>query len=130
MGLGENVLIQGLGQKVFMPPDSTHKRTVASDTLYIEGEGWIDVKRSEELWDSVYVAQKAFVKRGSWIDRPSVTIPYLYVLSGVELAHALALQGKQSEAQRVYEGTVQVAKATGLSDITTAAASMFQPAGR
>ncbi len=126
LGLAEKVLIQGLASKVFVPPDSTRKRVFSADTVFVEGEGWLDVKRTQTLWDSVYLAQESFIKKGAWIDRPSVTIPYLYVVTGVELAHALALRGKTDDALRVFEETRKVAVVMRLQDITDAAAPIFR----
>ena len=53
LGLGNYVLTQGLASKVFVPP-----ATASKDTLMLPGDGWLDVKRTETLWDSVFTGPR------------------------------------------------------------------------
>ena len=112
LGLGDNTLTQGLAAKLIATPTA-----VGGDTLYLQGEGWYDVGRTAALWDSVFVGPKSLIKRGDWIDRPSVGIPYLYVATGATLAEALGAQGKTELARNVFATTRQVADAVRLSDL-------------
>jgi hypothetical protein len=109
LGLGNNVLTQGLASKVFVPPT-----TASRDTMFVEGDGWLDVARTEQLWKEVFTGQQSVVKEGQWIDRPSVSMPSLYIFTGAELADALKAQGKMAEATAVFATTKQVAHATQL----------------
>src|SRR5689334_1003228 len=77
LGLGDLVLTQGLAAKVFLPPKESK-----GDTLYVQGDGWIDVGRTKALWSQVFQAPKSLVRRGDWIDQPSIGIPYLYFATG------------------------------------------------
>jgi hypothetical protein len=84
LGLGDNVITQGLAAKVFVPPKESK-----GDTLFVQGDGWIDVGRTKALWSDVFTAPKALIRRGDWIDQPSIGIPYLYFATGVQLAEVL-----------------------------------------
>jgi len=110
LGLGNNVLTQGLASKVFVPPT-----TASRDMMFVEGDGWFDLARTERLWKEVFVGHQSIVKEGQWIDRPSVSMPSLYIFTGAELADALKVQGKVAEANAVFSTTKQVAQATDLS---------------
>jgi hypothetical protein len=84
LGFGDNVLTQGLASKVIVMPKESK-----GDTLYVQTDGWIDIKRTQALWTDVFKAPKSLIRRGDWIDQPSIGIPYLYVATGLELAEAL-----------------------------------------
>jgi hypothetical protein len=120
LGMGDDVLTQGLASKLFMPPASASK-----DTLYLQGDGWLDVARSDSLWHSVFRGPQSVIKSGDWIDRPSVGIPYLYVATGIELAEALKQQGKMAEAKSVFDLSKQIATTVRLDDLIRAAEAEF-----
>ncbi|MEK7403161.1 MAG: DUF2723 domain-containing protein [Gemmatimonadota bacterium] len=84
LGLGDNVLTQGLAAKVFLQP-----KAATPDTAFVQGDGWIDIKRTRQLWSEVFKAPKSLVRRGDWIDQPSIGIPYLYFATGVQIAEVL-----------------------------------------
>ena len=121
LGLGDYVLTQGLASKVFIPP-----RAAAHDTLYVQGDGWFDLPRSEALWKTVFAGPKSVLKSGDWIDRPSVGIPYLYVATGMELADALRSHGQAAEAQQVFNTAKQVAVTVRLEDLVREAEAAYQ----
>jgi hypothetical protein len=121
LGLGDQVLTQGLASKVFVPPKASGK-----DSAYVQGDGWLDVHRSLALWDSVFQGPKSVLKKGHWIDRPSVGIPYLYVATGVELAEELRNQGRTADAQKVFSLGRQVAQAVRLTDLLRDAEAAFR----
>ena len=100
LGLGDYVLTQGLASKLFMPP---RHATAAKDTVYVQGDGWLDLPRSDSLWNNVFKGPQSVINTGDWIDRPSVGIPYLYVATGMELAEALKTRGDCREAQQVFD---------------------------
>jgi hypothetical protein len=114
LGVGQYLLAQGLARKVL--PDVP---VATKDTVQLPGEGWVDIKRSMALWDS-FEAPKAFIRRGQWVDKPSVNIPALYVMSGYFLAEALGQAGDRAQADSVMRTAAAVAQASSLSD-------MFRP---
>jgi hypothetical protein len=124
LGLGDNVLTQGLASKLFMPPSAGAPR----DTVYLQGDGWLDVARSDSLWRHVFEGPQSVLNTGDWIDRPSVGIPYLYVATGLELAEALKSQGKAAEATDIFNLSKRIATAVRLEDLLRGAEAEFQQA--
>src|SRR5687767_13668508 len=112
LGLGPYLLTQGLARKL-MPTIPTPGR----DTLLLPGEGFIDVARTRALWFDVFKGQQAIIKKGDWVDAPSVGIPALYVSTGIILSEVLRSRGQGQEAQRVLATAEQVARATRLGDV-------------
>jgi hypothetical protein len=121
LGLENYTITQGLASKVFVPPAAPGR-----DTLYVQGDGWFDVKRTEALWKNVFLGPQALVKKGDWIDRPSVGIPYLYVATGLALAEALRSTGRTQDAQQVLQQARQVAAAVRLQQLLAAAEQGMQ----
>jgi hypothetical protein len=109
LGLGDHVLTQGLAAKVFVPPKASTR-----DTMNVAGDGWMDVKRTAELWNNDYQGPISVIRTNDWIDQPSVGIPYLYVATGLELSEALASRGDKAEANQIWTTSKQVAKAVHL----------------
>jgi hypothetical protein len=122
LGLGENVLTQGLASKLFIPPSSP---SAVKDTVYIQGDGWFDLPRSDSLWHS-FAGPGSVLHNGDWIDRPSVGIPYLYVATGLELAEALKEKGNNQRASQVFGTAKNVALAVRLDDLVKGAEASFQ----
>src|SRR4051812_39542641 len=122
LGLGDYVLTQGLASKLFIPPA---KDAGAKDTLYMQGDGWLDVARSDSLWSNVFKGPQSVINTGDWIDRPSVGIPYLYVATGMELAEAMRLQGKTQRAQSVFGQAKRIASAVRLEELIRGAETEF-----
>jgi hypothetical protein len=116
LGLDDYTITQGLASKVFVPP-----AVPGRDTLYVQGDGWFDVRRTEALWNNVFLGPQALIKKGDWIDRPSVGIPYLYVATGLALAEALRATGRPQDAQPVIERARRVASAVRLERLLAAA---------
>jgi hypothetical protein len=109
LGFGNNTLTQGLAAKVFVPPTKT-----SVDTMFVGGDGWLDVPRTTALWNDVFEAPKSLIRRGDWIDQPSIGIPYLYIATGLELHDALQQHGNPEMAGKVLEQTRAVANAMRL----------------
>jgi hypothetical protein len=124
LGLGGNVLTQGLASKLFVPTPAMAARR---DTVLVQGDGWLDVTRTQALWDDVFQGPRAIVNEGQWIDRPSASLPVMYLFLGTELAGSLQHTGKAAAANAVLETTRQVAKATGQSDFLHRAEVAFKP---
>jgi hypothetical protein len=112
LGLENNVLTQGLASKLFMPPPAATK-----DTMFVEGDGWFDVARTDRLWNDVFAGHRSVVREGQWVDRPSVSMPSLYIFTGAELADALRAQGKMGDANAIFSMVKQVAQATQLEQM-------------
>jgi hypothetical protein len=112
LGIGNYLLTQGLATKIFIPP-----ATPGKDTVLVPGAGWVDLHRTETLWDSVFTAPKSLAARHDWVDRPSVGIPYLYVATGMLLAEVLQTTGNDSAAARVMGQARKVAEGVKLNDL-------------
>jgi hypothetical protein len=119
LGFDNNTLTQGLASKVFIPPGAPSK-----DTMFVQGDGWIDVGRTKILWNDVFQGHKALIRRGDWIDQPSIGIPYLYIATGLELADALA-QSDPAAAQKVMDTTRLVANAMRMGGALGSAEQML-----
>ncbi len=119
LGFGSNVLTQGLASKLFVPPAQSSR-----DTVLINGDGWIDVARTRALWDSVFTGHKSTIAEGAWIDRPSASMPLLYVFAGAELSEALRANGDVNEARSVLATSRAVAETAGFPDF---ARSLVEP---
>jgi hypothetical protein len=124
LGLGNNVLTQGLASKLFVPPPRSTR-----DTMQIQGDGWMDVPRTRALWDSVFLGHKSTIAEGRWIDRPSASIPLMYVFTGAELSEALRVNGNVAESQSVLATANEVAAAAGYADIARQLTSFQEPSG-
>jgi hypothetical protein len=107
LGLQNYVLTQGLARKLTAAP-----LTAGRDTVVIPGEGFVDLPRSTQLWTQVFEAPKALIKRGDWVDQPSVGIPDLYTITGIMLSDALQRAGQPQAAQKVLADAEGIAKAT------------------
>ena len=121
LGLGNNVLTQGLAAKVFVPPTGT----ASKDTVFIDGDGWLDVARSRALWNDVFHGHESVIREGQWVDRPSASMAGLYVFGGAELAEALKAQGRPADARSVFSTVSRVASVTGMSGLLRGEESSF-----
>jgi hypothetical protein len=101
--------------------------TPSRDTLPT-GDGFLDVMRSADLWKSVYRAPEAIAARNDWVDRPSISIPLVYIDSGLKVARALALRGDTAAAARVAARVESVIQATRLDSLFTPATVVPAPA--
>jgi hypothetical protein len=106
LGLEPYALVQGLATKIMGSP------VVASpDTMPLPGVGHLDVPRSRALWKG-FGAPEAIVRRGDWVDRPSISIPVAYVGMALLLGQAYDAQGKVAEADSVRRRGLDIAEAT------------------
>ena len=124
LGLGNYLLTQGLARRVMPTPP-----TAAAGIVAVQGEGFVDVARSKALWTTVFEAPRSLIRRGDWVDQPSVMIPGLYVIHGSVLSQTLAAQGDVQTARQVQQATEQVARVAGLSDLVRSNAPLAPPAG-
>jgi hypothetical protein len=89
MGLGAQVVAQGLARKVVGPV------TPSDSVVLLEGSGWFDLSRSAALWRE-FEGPQALVDFGKWVDRPSVSTAFSYLLAGSELAEVQRVRGDAS----------------------------------
>ena len=111
LGVSQYLITEGLARKI-----STALPTATPDSINLPGEGFVDITRSMALWDG-FEAPRAFVRRGQWVDKPSVNIPALYVMTGYFLAEALNQAGQRAQADSVMKTAGAVAQASSLGDI-------------
>ena len=110
LGLGPYLLTQGLVKKLMR-----HIPTPGSDTLLYPGEGFVDLRMTEHLWEKVYIAPASLIARDRWIDAPSAGIPGLYMTTGVLLADILRSKGENAKADSVLARADLVVKAARLN---------------
>ncbi|HUF27329.1 MAG TPA: DUF2723 domain-containing protein [Gemmatimonadaceae bacterium] len=112
LGFWPYLMTQGLARKLLPEVPSP-----GVDTLLLQGEGWMDVERTRVLWRDVFEAHHSIIRRGDWVDRASVGIPFLYVVTGGLLAEGLNRRGDIELAEQVMDTTEQLARATRLESI-------------
>ena len=110
LGLGQYLLTQGLARKLLPNPPVPGK-----DTVLLQGEGFVDVTRTHDLWYNDFLGPQAVIKRGLWVDKASVGIPYIYITSAVDLADIAAQRGDSAESRKLMETARALADATDLS---------------
>jgi hypothetical protein len=124
LGLEPYALMQGLALKIASAP-----LEASADTFVIPGLGFLDVARTRALWSS-YGAPAAILRRGDWVDRPSVSIAAAYVSTGIMLGEVLQARGDSAEASRVRRKAIELATATRTLDWFTSAPGTAPPLSR
>jgi hypothetical protein len=122
LGLGNNLLSQGLARKVVPAP------LASRDTVYIPGSGWIDIQRTRALWRD-FEGPAAIVRRNSWVDRPSVSIAFSYLFAGGELANLLSERREIAAGDSVFATVRQVARAVQVEHLMSGASPPPLPRG-
>jgi hypothetical protein len=122
LGLGNNLLSQGLARKVVPTP------LASRDTVYVPGSGWLDVRRTRALWRD-FEGPPAIVKRNDWIDRPSLSIAYSYLFAGSELAGLLLERRDVAAGDSVLATVRRVARAVGVEHLLADANAPPVPRG-
>jgi hypothetical protein len=125
LGLDRYVLSQGLASKLFLPPT-----TPSRDTVAVRGSGWFDLPRSRALFMDVFQGPRAIEKLGRWVDRPSVGIPLSYIFAGEELAAVLRSQGQNVSAAAVLDTGSRIAHAVHEESTYVAIHNAWQSAAR
>jgi hypothetical protein len=122
LGLGNNLLTQGLARKVVPVP------VASRDTVHVPGSGWIDIQRTRALWRD-FEGPAAIVKRNDWIDRPSVSIAYSYLFAGSELASLLSERGEIAAGDSIMASVRRVARAVGVERLMSGVSPPPVPRG-
>jgi hypothetical protein len=121
LGLEPYALVQGLAVKIQPAAVVSTK-----DTLAAQGTGHIDVMRTRALWNS-YGAPRAMIRRGDWVDRPSVGIPLMYVGTAFMLAQVAEQRGEMKEAERMRREAVDLAEGTRTLEFFVPASDQTAP---
>ncbi|HEX6814867.1 MAG TPA: DUF2723 domain-containing protein [Gemmatimonadaceae bacterium] len=117
LGLESHLLTQGLARKLLPEEPVSGKDTVA-----IPGQGMLDIKTSDWLWNHDFQAPASLARRTMWVDRASVGIPYLYIASGATLAEAeqgVSGNDNDKDATHILAQVQAIANATGLQGLFT-----------
>lgn len=97
LGMERHLLTQGLARRI------TERPIVGGrDTVFVRGEGFVDVARSSTLWRDTYTATRSLAARDGWVDDASVGIPDLYVITGLTISEALANADRGSVSDSVF----------------------------
>ena len=111
LGLEPYALVQGLAYRI------APTAVVASpDTIRSPGSGHVDVRRTHALWKQ-YGAPAAIIRRGDWVDRPSVGIPAIYMGTALLLADVMTRRGDAREAERLRRVALAMGEATRTLDL-------------
>jgi hypothetical protein len=107
LGLAPWLRQQGLAMKLQATP-------VAGDPDVVNVQGMqLDLPRTEALWRS-YAAPARLIEEGQWVDAASAQIPTAYMVTGQELAAALAARGDTARAAQVMDTVRAMARAVGM----------------
>ena len=90
LGLENYVLTQGLASKLFVPPANGARQGHAARS----GRRLARRRAHAGAVERRLHRTKSVIKEGQWVDRPSVSMPALYVFVGAELADALRATGR------------------------------------
>ncbi|HWH51354.1 MAG TPA: hypothetical protein VN651_07410, partial [Gemmatimonadaceae bacterium] len=100
--------------KLFIPPAASTR-----DTMFVAGDGWLDIPRTQALWGDVFRAPRAVIDEAKWVDRSSVSMPAMYLFCGIELGEALRATNQAAAASAVLATTERIAHATNLDQIVS-----------
>ncbi|HEY5220444.1 MAG TPA: DUF2723 domain-containing protein, partial [Gemmatimonadaceae bacterium] len=109
LGLENNTLTQGLASKIFIPT-----KGMGPDTIQVQGDGWVDLNRTRDLWLNVFQAPKSLARRHGWVDQPSIGIPYLYIATSIELAQTLQAVGDTADMHKVLGDAQKIVTALNM----------------
>jgi hypothetical protein len=116
LGFAPYTVISGLARRLL-----PRAATAGDGIVPAPSGGWLDLEKTRLLWETVFKAPKSIASRTLWVDRPSVSIPYLYMRTGLDLSQSLAMAGRADEAARVRAQVEQIARATQLEYVFTGA---------
>ncbi len=112
LGLDTHLLLQGLARKL-VPPTVAPNR----DTVFVAGQGLVDADRTLALWDDVFQGPTSIIRTGSWVDKSSIGIPYLYVTQAMLISEVEARRGNARRANATLHTAQQLATAVGLGEL-------------
>lgn len=112
LGLGPYLLTQGLARKLMLDVPKPGR-----DTVLLQGEGFVDIPRTKDLWTQVFTGPASIIKKADWVDKASVGIPALYVSTGFMLGEVLQQVGDTATARKAMQTATLVARATHLEEM-------------
>jgi hypothetical protein len=111
LGLGDYLVTYGLTRKLARAP------VAATDNVRrIPGEGWVDNAATSALWNS-FEAPASLIRKNRWIDQPSLSVPVMYVTTGIALTDSMLMRGDTAGSNAVRNRTQQMATALGLGEV-------------
>jgi hypothetical protein len=87
--------------------------TASADVMNTQG-GWLDVTRTQQLWQTVYRGQAQVAKERDWVDEASLSMPAQYLIVGSSLADALKQRGDVAGAAKISQELDAIFAATRL----------------
>lgn len=108
--LHEYIISSGLAYKLM--PD----KVIENDSIKYVGGDFIDLPKTLALWTDVFKGKESLVSQGRWMDRPSISIPFRYAMTGLTLARALRETGDTANAQQVESEVRAIAEASNISE--------------
>jgi hypothetical protein len=115
MGFGAYTTTVGLARKL-MPAAPTGGNGIVA----MPGDGWFDAPTTLALWETAFKAPKSLATRDLWVDRPSASIPFLYVRTGLELSTTSSQRGATGEAAKLRAQAERIARGAQLEDVFAA----------
>ena len=112
MGFSAYTVTTGLARKLL-----PHVATPGNGIVAIPGEGLLDLETTRALWETVFRGPASLARRELWVDRPSVSIPFLYMRTGLLLMSALEQSGRTDEVARIRVQVERIARAAQLEDV-------------
>jgi hypothetical protein len=112
MGFTPYTVTVGLARKL-MP----RAPTPGNGIVAMPGDGWFDAPNTRALWETAFKAPASLAKRDLWVDRPSASIPFLYVRTGLELSTTLSQMGAKDEAAKMRAQAERIARGAQLEDV-------------
>jgi hypothetical protein len=112
MGFTPYTVTVGLARKL-MPSAPT----AGNGIVAMPGDGWFDAPKTRALWETAFKAPASLAKRDLWVDRPSASIPFLYVRTGLELSTTLSQMGAKDEAAKMRAQAERIARGAQLEDV-------------
>jgi hypothetical protein len=112
MGFTPYTVTVGLARKL-MPSAPT----AGNGIVAMPGDGWFDAPNTRALWETAFKAPASLAKRDLWVDRPSASIPFLYVRTGLELGTTLSQMGAKAEAAKMRAQAERIARGAQLEDV-------------
>jgi hypothetical protein len=112
MGFAPYTVTVGLVRKL-MPGAPT----AGNGIVAMPGDGWFDAPTTRALWETAFKAPTSLAKRDLWVDRPSASIPFLYMRTGLELSATLNQMGAKEEAAKFRAQAERIAHGAQLEDV-------------
>jgi len=107
--LGPYFVVQGFVIKITPAPVKP-----SPDTVSLPGLGFLDVPRTEALWNQVFLGQAALLRQKRWVDPASAGIPFTYVVTAAALGQVLNQQGRTAEGTKMFAAAREIAQVAGL----------------